>query len=260
MADAVRGNNMFRPEDFDSFDLDVSFAAPRAVVPLLQAHFHIGSVVDLGCGPGVWLAAFAEAGVTDILGYDGYYIQPHQLAIPPERFRAADLTQPLELERHFDLACCLEVAEHLPSAQEEPLVDVLTAAAPVVLFSAGIPGQPGQGHINLKWQSHWAELFARRNYRAYDLIRPEIWGRDEIYWWYQQNTVVYSRLAPHGQPAPARHETLDIIHPTLYLQTLYPNGRRALGELLRAVSRRSFGTRGADMQKTLRPKTPALRK
>jgi SAM-dependent methyltransferase len=253
MPNATHDSNAFKPEDFDSFDLEVSFVPPRVVVPLLQAHFTIGSVVDIGCGPGTWLAAFAEAGVTDVRGYDGPYIRPDQLVFPRERYRVADLTQPLRIERRFDLACCLEVAEHLPASQEEPLVDMLTDAAPVILFSAGVPGQPGQGHVNLQWQSHWAELFARRGYQAYDLIRPQIWGRADVYWWYQQNIVIYSKIEPRARPSPTRPEALDLVHPALYLEALHPGGGQVVSELLHTVLRRFSGTRAADMRKALSP-------
>src|SRR5436190_19968909 len=90
---------------------DGSLRSARAVVPLVMELVRPASVLDVGCGLGTWLAAFAEAGVADFLGMDGDYVDRAKLKIPAERFRAADLTNPPSPGRTFDLAVCLEVAE-----------------------------------------------------------------------------------------------------------------------------------------------------
>ena len=41
--------------------------------------------------------------VEDVFGVDGEYLDPATLTIAPERFRAADLSRPLDLGRQFDL-------------------------------------------------------------------------------------------------------------------------------------------------------------
>jgi hypothetical protein len=60
---------------------------------------------------GIWLAVFREHGIHDVLGVDGAYVDQKVLQIPREQFRAHDLGQPLRLDRQFDLALSLEVAE-----------------------------------------------------------------------------------------------------------------------------------------------------
>lgn len=59
-------------------------------------------------------------------------------AIPKGCFRAADLSQPFQLAEFFDLAICLEVAEHLPKQSAPGFIQSLVRLAPVVLFSAAI--------------------------------------------------------------------------------------------------------------------------
>lgn len=41
------------------------------------------SVVDVGCGVGTWLAAFAQHGVDDVLGVDGDYVARARYAMIP---------------------------------------------------------------------------------------------------------------------------------------------------------------------------------
>src|SRR5215469_304150 len=146
-----------------------------AVVPLVMRLLAPVSVCDVGCGIGTWLSVFQEHGVRSILGIDGAHVALEMLQIPPDDFRTSDLALPLELDRRFDLAISLEVAEHLPEASAAGFVKSLTAIAPVVLFSAAVPGQGGTGHINEQWQDYWADLFAREGFVPVDAIRPAIW-------------------------------------------------------------------------------------
>jgi SAM-dependent methyltransferase len=150
-------------------------------------------VVDLGCGTGVWLAEFKRHGVRDIVGVDGVHVDAAQLVIHPDQFIAADLTEPLRLNAQFDLAMSLEVAEHLSADKSDQLVESLTLLAPVVLFSAAIPDQGGQHHVNEQWPSYWIERFQQRGYESFDPFRRVLWERSDVDWWYAQNVMLFIR-------------------------------------------------------------------
>ena len=64
-----------------------------------------------------------------------------------------DLAQPLQIDRRFDLALSLEVAEHLPPECGSEFVQTLTDLSSVILFSAAIPFQGGTDHLNEQWPS-----------------------------------------------------------------------------------------------------------
>ena len=172
---------------------NTSSDSAAVVVPLVMDLISPTSVVDVGCGVGAWLREFANAGVGDFLGLDGDYVEPAKLMIPPERFRGADLSAPQPLDRTFDLAGCLEVAEHLPARAAGPLVDLLTAASPVVLFSAAVPGQGGTQHVNEQWPVYWRCRFAANGYERLDPIRPRIWREAGVSWWFKQNLFLFVR-------------------------------------------------------------------
>jgi SAM-dependent methyltransferase len=172
-----------------------SSASADVVVPLLLAKFPAKSVVDVGCGTGLWIEAFERCGVADFLGVDGFHVAPDMLHIPKDRFLGADLTTLKTLGRRFDIASSLEVAEHLPEQCARQFVSLLTDAAAVVLFSAAVPHQGGTGHVNEQWQAYWGGLFAKVGYVALDFIRPAIDGDQRVDWWYRQNTIVYCDLA-----------------------------------------------------------------
>jgi SAM-dependent methyltransferase len=195
-------------------------------VPLLVELVRPTSVVDLGCGTGAWLETFLHAGISEgeVLGVEGPWLDPAALRFPRARLRVHDLREPLVLERSFDLALSLEVAEHLPAQSAAALVQTLTSCAPVVVFSAAAPYQGGTGHLNEQWPQHWAELFARHDFVAIDALRPRIWLNGAIAWYYRQNMAVFvsrSRLADHPALASAFREgqpLLPLVHPDRYVR------------------------------------------
>lgn len=206
-------------------DLVLARSAAEVIVPLIIAMVSPRSVVDIGCGIGVWLAACRRAGIDDVIGTDGDYVPRSQLLIPGNRFVAADLTAPFDLGRRFDLAISLEVAEHLTEAAAEGFVASLVQIAPVILFSAAIPGQGGPGHVNEQWQEYWRSKFAAVGYVACDAIRPLVWGDNRVDYYYQQNILVYvatGELGRHPRLTSAiAGRSVDLVHPWLFKNHMF---------------------------------------
>jgi SAM-dependent methyltransferase len=201
----------------------------KAVVPAVFQLIGPHSVVDVGCGIGAWLAEFQRQGVSDILGLDGPHIPVDQLEIDAGSFLAADLTQPVRFRGQFDLALSLEVAEHLRPAQSEQFVESLTNLAPVVLFSAAIPYQGGEHHVNEQWPAYWIERFAARDYIALDPFRRWLWERSDVDWWYAQNLLLFVRQ-DHASKLPRLSSLIQsdsaiqtVIHPRNYLNHAWQN-------------------------------------
>lgn len=201
--------------DFFAGQADGSARSARIVVPLVLRLLSPRSVVDVGCGVGTWAAEFGAEGVEDVWGVDGAHVPLDQLRIPRTHFLARDLTKPLRFDRTFDLAVCLEVAEHLPEGRANGLVSDLCDAAPCVLFSAALPSDSGVGHVNEQYLPYWIERFASHGYQAIDPIRPQILGNSAVEWWYQQNTVMFAS-AGHPVLAQGFQAPQTIIHPELY--------------------------------------------
>lgn len=200
-------------------------ASAAVVAPLvhelLAEHAH-GGVIDVGCGEGWWGKAFEELGWT-ATGLD-HPDTPCQL----ERFVRHDLRYPMPdgLGR-YDLAVSLEVAEHLPAERADAFVAKLCDLAPVVLFSAAIPGQGGTGHVNEQWPDYWAERFRANGFGVSGALRFRIWNDERVENWYRQNLLL---CVPVGHPL---HEPplfggptsppFPMVHPVLY------NARRSPG-------------------------------
>lgn len=183
------------------------------------------SVIDLGCGIGIWLSVFKKLGVEDVIGVDGDWVDKKRLKIPKECFISADLRQPFNLEKQFDLAVSVETAEHLPIESAEHFVDSLVKLAPVVLFSAAAPLVPGNMHINCQWPSYWVKHFDARGYITIDCIREKVWSSEKVMWCYSQGILVFVRkevlkdyLLLEIENLQSNLPQLDVIHPKCYLK------------------------------------------
>lgn len=198
--------------DYDHHANMHSTTGPCAVVEYLIASLEPKSVLDVGCGEGMWLYNFASRGVADVVGIDGVEVPRERLLFDPSKFRQMDLTQPFDLGRKFDLAVCLEVAEHLPAAAEAVLIESITRHADVILFSAACPDQPGQHHINCRWPAHWQQHFNRAGFSCDGELRLRFWDDETIEPWYRQNLFLAKRVSTRPiaeAPIPS------LIHPQI---------------------------------------------
>ena len=155
----------------------------------------VAKVLDFGCGRGVWLAQRLRHGAKEVTGVDGPYVDPSRLAIPPAAFEARDVSRPFSLGRRFDLVQSLETAEHLPEASAETFIDNLVGHGPLVLFSAAIPGQGGEHHVNEQPWEYWRAKFATRGYELFDYLRPRICNDSTIYFCYRFNSFVFAHAS-----------------------------------------------------------------
>jgi SAM-dependent methyltransferase len=199
--------------------------AARVILGMLFEIYRPASALDVGCGLGTWLAAAQELGVEDVQGVDGEWLNKSQLRISEKLVQVLDLEKPFDLGRRFDLAICLEVAEHLGEKSARGLVASLVKHADVVLFSAAIPHQGGHHHVNEQWPDYWHSLFAERRFDTLDILRAHIWKDPSILWWLRQNLLLMVRksLLESGrafsklrQPA----SPLSMVHPDFYLGKL----------------------------------------
>jgi len=179
-------------------------AAADGLLPHLAA-LPIGSVLDVGCGRGVWLARWLRHGATEVLGVDGPYVDPEQLAIPRSAFRALDVAAPFSLGRQFDLVQSLEVAEHLDASCADTFIANLVAHGTLILFSAAIPGQGGEHHVNEQPWEYWRQKFAAREFEVFDFVRPRARNDHSIYFCYRFNSFLFvHRSVMAGLPAAIR--------------------------------------------------------
>jgi SAM-dependent methyltransferase len=216
----------YTPDFFKAQGPD-SRASADAIVPLLIDLIHPRSVADVGCGTGNWLASFRENDVDDVLGVDGDWVRSDALQIPVGNFHRHDLSQPLYLNRRFDLALSVEVAEHLPHDVADDFVHALTSLSDVVAFSAAVPGQGGEHHVNEQWPSYWNTIFKQRGYTLVDCLRHRLWADSRVQAFYAQNLLLFveadrlrSDARLDAERVASQSRALDIVHPKVFAHSL----------------------------------------
>lgn len=193
------------------------------VVEILYKALKPASVVDIGCGTGTFLRHFKNLGVSKVLGIDGPWANKTLLRenLDDREFREMNLEQPINLNEKFDLAVCVEVAEHIDEKYSDDLITSLTRLSDIIAFSAAIPGQDGQNHVNEQWIDYWVAKFDKHGYIACDVIRPIIWDNKRVQWWYKQNMfLAYRKGLPFNISAfhafGTGKEIKSYVHPDNY--------------------------------------------
>lgn len=169
------------------------------------------TIIDVGCGCGEWSKGWPE---TEYFGVD-YGIMKRKLLIPEDHFTNFDLNSDLILlqacakERgKVDLVLCLEVLEHIKPENAKKCIAFLCDLSDKVLFSAAIPFQGGNGHVNEQWQTWWADLFAENGFYPAKK-QPDIRNNSAIEVWYKQNIVLYEK--------DGKGKIIDYVHPQMWL-------------------------------------------
>ena len=196
------------------------YSAKKILPVVINAIPCIESAVDVGCGTGLWLSVLQEeTKIKRVKGIDGKWVDKKLLEITKEEFVESDLSKTFPIfDEKFDLAISLEVAEHLPPERALAFIDYLTSLSDFVLFSAAIPFQGGINHFNEQWQDYWADLFEKRNYVPFDIIRSKVWNDEKINNCLKQNTILYVKKNEIHRVKieyiPREKLILSIVHPS----------------------------------------------
>jgi hypothetical protein len=186
----------FYNEKFMAYAAMSSRYAASKIVGLVNDALHVKSVLDIGCAGGEWLNAWHAGGVENFHGIDGEYVRPDFLKIPQARFTSANLAKSFSLGKRFDLVQSLEVAEHIePAATEIFIENIVRHAERFVLFSAAVPGQGGENHLNEQQYDFWRQQFVARDFSMFDFVRPLVAGDRQISFWYRYNVFLFVRNA-----------------------------------------------------------------
>ncbi|RZK56847.1 MAG: class I SAM-dependent methyltransferase [Pedobacter sp.] len=179
-------NNIF---SYPKYIYNVNSA--KEVLPHIFETFKHDSVVDVGCGPGDWLKVSKDLGTKKILGIDEINVDKQNSNITSQERITHNLNLPFDVLEKYDIAFCLEVVEHLPIESSKTIINTLTSLSDVILFSAAIPHQGGNNHINEQWPSYWQSFFFKNEFIPIDLPGHKLWDSKSVEWWYKQNMIVY---------------------------------------------------------------------
>jgi hypothetical protein len=206
--------------DAKLISVDIVLAEALKIIPPCE------SAVDFGCATGTWLKGLGKYGITDIRGYDGKWVDKSKLLIPKECFFESDFDKPIEIDRRFNLAVSIEVGEHLQESSAKSFVENITKSADFVLFSAAIPNQGGENHVNEQWPTYWNKLFNHFGYICVDSIRKKIWDNYDVIDFHRQNVLLFvnkNRIAEIDVPETdicLHNPPMSLVAPDSYLRLI----------------------------------------
>lgn len=175
---------------------------------LIMGHFHLESAIDFGCGCGFLIERIFRHGASKILGIEGSSeaceIWKSEIIEPVrDRLIIADITKPVDTDGTYDMAVCMEVAEHIHDEFQDVLVTKIASSANKwVWWTAAQPGQKGDGHINCRPLSYWENAFAKKtdfhaNWEKTYIIKQSMLQHHAIclgYPWFRDNLIIFERI------------------------------------------------------------------
>jgi hypothetical protein len=197
-------DKIYDPAFFKEWGLsnDKYVRSARQITDLLWDVYRPAKVIDLGCGCGVYADAFRRKGA-QVIAVDG--VQPPSETAFPGPVEIRDLTAPFDNPwGTFDLALCLEVAEHIPEELSDAFLANAAQFSDRLILSAAQPGQGGHHHVNEQPKRYWVEKLARHKF-AYNRSATgrlqEFFKRNKLpFMWMGEHISVYERMAA-GFPA-----------------------------------------------------------
>ena len=170
-------------------DNPLKFSSARHIISVISKYYKPSSVIDMGCGNGIFLKCWQESSANEILGLDGNNIDDAALFILRDNFKSVNFENyKNQNNKKYDLAMSCEVAEHIPQDKSELFIANLCSFSDFILFSAAIPYQDGLNHVNCQPLKYWVDIFEKQGYACFDFIRPQLLNKhEEILSWYLQN-------------------------------------------------------------------------
>ena len=158
-------------------------------------------LVDLGTGCGVYAHYFSQKEV-DVLAIDGV-ITPAEHSYPVH-IKIRDLTAPIEnVWGDFDMALCLEVAEHIPEDLADAFLSNITHFSDRLILSAAQPNQGGHHHVNEQPKRYWVGKLAQHgfayNRRETGRIQTALAAARPPYMWMAEQISVYEKVKSPAQ-------------------------------------------------------------
>lgn len=157
------------------------------------------SIIDIGCGQGVWLNEFLKIYkfekivAVDSNRSDFKYIAGNEKI----KILRIDLEEEEIPKQYCDIAICLEVLEHLSENSAIRVAEYLSNSK-LLVFSAATPGQGGTGHINEKPTKFWQNFFEERGFFTADIVRPQIIKMKDVPNYYRNNILVFIKINALG--------------------------------------------------------------
>jgi hypothetical protein len=171
-------------EDKHYFDKKLS----KEILSILKEK-SIKDCVDFGCGMGLY-AKFLNDNHIKCECFDG---NPETIQLTQGLCKSLDLSNEFNLNTKYDCVISLEVGEHIPKEYENIFIQNITKhIGQLLILSWAIPGQVGNGHVNLRSNEHIISLIKEQGL-LYDKDLSKRLRESSQLWWFKNTIMVFNK-------------------------------------------------------------------
>ena len=148
------------------------------------------TVLDIGCGPGIYVDALRDHGI-EAIGIDTDKRIEGKPHLKKESL--------FETNSTAEVVICLEVAEHISKDMSEQVANcVADCVIPdgILIWTAAKPGQGGTGHINCQPKDYWVQRLSNYGLQRDELLETQLldYAKSGYYMgWFLQNLIVFRK-------------------------------------------------------------------
>lgn len=150
----------------------------------------IKDCIDFGCGMGLY-AKFLNDNHISCDCFDG---NPDTAKLTANLCKTLDLSNNFDLNKKYNCVISLEVGEHIPKEYENIFIQNITKhIGKLLILSWAIPGQVGNGHINLRSNDYIISIMKKQEL-LYDKDLSERLRKSSQLWWFKNTIMVFEKL------------------------------------------------------------------
>jgi hypothetical protein len=149
----------------------------------------IKNCVDLGCGMGSY-AKFLSNNNIKCECFDG---NTETTQLTSGLCKTLDLSIEFDLNTKYDCVISLEVGEHIPEECEKIFIQNITKhIGKLLILSWAIPGQAGNGHVNLRPNDHIISAINKHGPKYNQHLSQRLRKSSQL-WWFKNTIMVFDK-------------------------------------------------------------------
>lgn len=190
-----REKEMIYNRSFFDKNLEWNIPIAESIADIIVHFFNPKSVVDVGCGNAEFLHQFQKRGI-EVFGYEGSKNAIDSALLDKKFIEQFDLKNLITPRNRYDLALCLEVAEHIEKKFSNRLVENVTSLSDMIVFTAAPSGQGGHFHINEQPKEFWIDLFEQNGFNYDSSLSQQMqaeFKEKKVINWYSDNLMVFKK-------------------------------------------------------------------
>ncbi len=177
----------------DDGSRDRDFESDAAIVSeAIIDQFDPDSVFEVGCGIGLHLKPFVDAGIS-VQGIDESKVAHENAVVSTRKIDIVDITEPYTPKKQYDVVLCLDMLEYTSRAQEDVFIETVASAGTTGIVSVPLPRYSTMRYSREEPEDYWITRFQEHGMQhdpeATAAVQKRIDAADEA--WVPEQLMVF---------------------------------------------------------------------